>query len=371
MLKHGGPHGHGESEDRVTRLYRRIMGPLLHRPSLRWGFLGIVSLLLVASCALLYTQFVKVKMLPFDNKSEFQVIIDTPEGTTLEETERITRQLAQEVLKQKEVRDLQTYVGTSSPYNFNGLVRHYFLRQGSNVADIQVNLFGKDARDLQSHEIAKQVRARLQPIAQRYNARLKVAEVPPGPPVLETLVAEVYGPDADGRNRLAGEIRKIFEKTEGVVDVDWYVEDDVRKDSIHVDQEKAARNLTGGCCADLATGLVGRIRGLAARPLRERRCSGPCAHESGNAGRHGTIAVLARRRAFRNTDPVTRDRFDSFWHRRQEHLSQESDAGNLCDRGYRRCDGEPGLRGASLGSANRQSSPRRLPDRTVGSTPTL
>ncbi len=253
MLKHGGPHGHGESEDRVTRLYRRIMGPLLHRPSLRWGFLGIVSLLLVASCALLYTQFVKVKMLPFDNKSEFQVIIDTPEGTTLEETERITRQLAQEVLKQKEVRDLQTYVGTSSPYNFNGLVRHYFLRQGSNVADIQVNLFGKDARDLQSHEIAKQVRARLQPIAQRYNARLKVAEVPPGPPVLETLVAEVYGPDADGRNRLAGEIRKIFEKTEGVVDVDWYVEDDVRKDSIHVDQEKAA--LHGISQADVARTL--------------------------------------------------------------------------------------------------------------------
>jgi len=264
MLKPGGSHGHEDKEDRMTRLYRRIMGPLLHKPSVRWTFLATVVLLLLGSCALVYTQFVKVKMLPFDNKSEFQVIVDSPEGTTLEETERVTRLLAQEVAKQPEVRNLQTYVGTSSPYNFNGLVRHYFLRRGANVADIQVNLSGKSERDRQSHEIAKQVRLALEPIATKHHVRLKVAEVPPGPPVLETLVAEVYGPTAEGRNHLAGQIREIFEKTPGVVDVDWYVEDDIVKHNIKVDQEKAA--LHGISTEDVARTLrlasSGEIAGL-------------------------------------------------------------------------------------------------------------
>jgi multidrug efflux pump subunit AcrB len=264
MLKPGGSHGHEDNEDRMTRLYRRIMGPLLHRASVRWTFLATVVLLLLGSCALVYTQFVKVKMLPFDNKSEFQVIVDTPEGTTLEETERVTRLLAQEVATQPEVRNLQTYVGTSSPYNFNGLVRHYFLRRGANVADIQVNLSGKGERDRQSHEIAKQVRLTLEPIALAHHVRLKVAEVPPGPPVLETLVAEVYGPAAEGRNHLAGQIREIFEKTPGVVDVDWYVEDDMTKYSIKVDQEKAA--LHGISAEDVASTLrlasSGELAGL-------------------------------------------------------------------------------------------------------------
>ncbi|MFM2124803.1 MAG: hypothetical protein RL328_1254, partial [Acidobacteriota bacterium] len=253
MLKKNGAHGNHETEDRLTQLYRRIMGPLLHQPLIRWSFLGLVSALLIGACALVYVQFVKVKMLPFDNKSEFQIIVDTPEGTTLEETERVTRLLAQEVLKQPEVRNLQTYVGTSAPYNFNGLVRHYFLRQGSNVADIQVNLLGKNERDSQSHDIAKRVRTLLQPIADRNHVRMKVAEVPPGPPVLETLVAEVYGPDADGRNRLAASIRQIFEQTNGVVDVDSYVEDDIEKQTIHVDEQKAA--LHGISEADVARTL--------------------------------------------------------------------------------------------------------------------
>jgi multidrug efflux pump subunit AcrB len=264
MLKTGGNHGHEDREDRMTRLYRRVMGPLLHRASVRWAFLATVVLLLLGSCALVYTQFVKVKMLPFDNKSEFQVIVDTPEGNTLEETERVTRLLAQEVAKQPEVRNLQTYVGTSSPYNFNGLVRHYFLRRGANVADIQVNLSGKGERDRQSHEIAKQVRLALEPIAAAHHVRLKVAEVPPGPPVLETLVAEVYGPTAKGRNHLAGQIRETFEKTPGVVDVDWYVEDDIVKHSIKIDQEKAA--LHGVSTEDIARTLrlasSGELAGL-------------------------------------------------------------------------------------------------------------
>jgi multidrug efflux pump subunit AcrB len=240
ILRVDSRHGHGEQENRLTRLYRRVMGPLLHKPALRWGFLAMVMVLLLGSCALVYVRFVKVKMLPFDNKSEFQVIIDMPEGTTLEETARVTRALADAVLLQPEVVNLQTYVGTASPYNFNGLVRHYYLRRGANVADIQVNLLSKGERDKQSHAIAKSVRERLQPVAARYGANVKVAEVPPGPPVLQTLVAEIYGPSQEGQIKLARQIKEIFQKTNGIVDVDWYVEDDQPKVRLIVDKEKAA-----------------------------------------------------------------------------------------------------------------------------------
>ena len=239
ILKPGGHH-EGEREDVVTRWYRRFMGALLHRGALRWGFVAGVVVLLLASVSLFYFNLVKVKMLPFDNKSEFQVIVDMPNGTTLEETARVTQALAEETQKQAEVVNVQTYAGTASPYNFNGLVRHYYLRQGSNSADIQVNLLPKDERKLQSHDIAKQVRARLLPVAERFGARIKVAEVPPGPPVLETLVAEVYGPNLAGRTALARQIRDLFRNTRGVVDVDWYVEDDQTKYSMTVDAEKAA-----------------------------------------------------------------------------------------------------------------------------------
>ena len=237
-----GKHHEGEQEGFVTRMYRVFMGGLLHRSILRWSFLGGVVALLLASCSLFYFGFVKVKMLPFDNKSEFQVIVDMPNGTTLEETARVTQLLAEETQKQREVVNVETYVGTASPYNFNGLVRHYYLRRGPNVADIQVNLLPKGARDLQSHEIAKKVRTRILPLAERYGARIKVAEVPPGPPVLETLVAEVYGPSMEGRIGLARQMRDLFKRTNGVVDVDWYVEDDQPKYSLSVDEEKAAIN---------------------------------------------------------------------------------------------------------------------------------
>jgi multidrug efflux pump subunit AcrB len=229
-----------DAEDVFTRWYRRVMDKLLHVAAVRWGFLLGVTALLLGSMALVYIQFVKVKMLPFDNKSEFQVIIDMPEGTTLEETERATRALAASVLQEPEVINVQTYAGTASPYNFNGLVRHYFLRRGSNVADIQVNLLGKHDRDRQSHDIAKTVRRRLEPLAAKLNANIKVAEVPPGPPVLQTLVAEVYGPTAEGRERVARQIRELMAKTEGIVDVDWYLEDDQPKRSVIPDREKAS-----------------------------------------------------------------------------------------------------------------------------------
>jgi multidrug efflux pump subunit AcrB len=242
LLKPGtGGHEH-DREDRMTRLYRKFMGTVLSHTPIRWGFLAGVGLLLVGSMSLVYIGFVKVKMLPFDNKSEFQVIIDLPDGTPLEETARVAKALAAEVLHQPEVVNVQTYVGAASPYNFNGLVRHYYLRAGGNVGDIQVNLLGKHKRDKQSHDIAKDVRVRLQPIAARFGARVKVAEVPPGPPVLQTLVAEVYGPTQEGQLLIARQIRDIFRRTDGVVDTDWYVEDDRPKQRFAIDTQKAALN---------------------------------------------------------------------------------------------------------------------------------
>ena len=174
---------------------------------------------------------VMVKMLPFDNKSEFQVIIDMPDGTTLEQTAAVTREIGDYIRTVPEVANYQMYVGTASPYNFNGLVRHYYMRRGPNVADIQVNLAPKGDRKAQSHDIAKRVRPEIDRIAQPYGARVKVAEVPPGPPVLQTLVVEVYGPDQAQQIALARQVKDIFSKTDGVVDVDWYVEDDQPRSS--------------------------------------------------------------------------------------------------------------------------------------------
>ena len=237
----GDGHGHGK-EGWMTRVYRRYMAYLLHDRLHRWGFLVVIALLLVGSMALVGFGFVKVKMLPFDNKSEFQVIVDLPEGATLEQTLRATREMAAAIAKEPEVTDYQVYAGTASPYNFNGLVRHYFNRRGANVADIQVNLLPKHDRDADSHTIAKRVREKILPIAKPYGAAIAVAEVPPGPPVLQTLVAEVYGQDRASREALAREVKRIFEETPGVVDVDWYGEDDQPRFLFHIDKEKAALN---------------------------------------------------------------------------------------------------------------------------------
>jgi multidrug efflux pump subunit AcrB len=246
--------GHHEHEDRFTKFYRRFMGAVLPSTRNRFAFLSLVSVLLLGSMVLVYIGFVKVKMLPFDNKSEFQVVIDMPEGTSLEDTAAATRVLAEEVLRQQNVVNVQTYVGTASPYNFNGLVRHYYLRRGANVADIQVNLLPKHDRDVQSHEIAKTIRTALLPMAHKLNANVKVSEVPPGPPVLQTLVAEVYGPTPEGRDAVARQVRRIFEESPGVVDVDWYVEDDQPRVRIVPDSQKAA--LHGIAEADIAQTLA-------------------------------------------------------------------------------------------------------------------
>ena len=241
----GGGEAHGEEhgrEGRATLLYREAMGRLLHLPAWRYGFLLLVVLLLLGSASLVALGWVKVKMLPFDNKSEFQVVIDMPEGTTLEQTASVTREIGAVVAEVPEVVNYQMYVGTASPYNFNGLVRHYFLRRGANVADLQVNLAPKESRKAQSHEIATRVRPAIQAVASRHGARVKVAEVPPGPPVLQTLVAEVYGPDYEGQVEVARKVREILEKSEGVVDVDWYVEDDQPRFRFEVDPVKAGQN---------------------------------------------------------------------------------------------------------------------------------
>jgi multidrug efflux pump subunit AcrB len=233
-------HTRHHGEDLSTRIYRRIMDPLIHRPFWRWLFLTGVVGLLILSCAMVALGLVRVKMLPFDNKSEFQVILDMPESATLEQTAAAATEMGDYVKTVNEVTDYQLYVGTAGPFNFNGLVRHYYLRRGSNVADIQVNLAGKGSRKQQSHAIAKRVRPGLKVIADRYGARVKIAEVPPGPPVLSTLVAEIYGPDYNRQRDLARRVMEIFEQTPGVVDVDWYMEEEQPRYNIEIDQEKAA-----------------------------------------------------------------------------------------------------------------------------------
>jgi multidrug efflux pump subunit AcrB len=230
-----------EEGGRMFRVYERIVGPLLSSRFKRLLALGSVFLLLLLAVTLVPLKKVTVKMLPFDNKSELQVIIDMPEGTTLEETAALTGEMGEYLGTVPEVTDYQTYVGTAAPYNFNGLVRHYFLRSGSAVADIQVNFVAKGERKEQSHAIAKRLRPQLKKIGDRYGARIKVAEIPPGPPVLSTLVAEIYGPEANRRIEIAREIKKVFAETEGVVDVDWYVEDDQPKIRFVVDQDRTAR----------------------------------------------------------------------------------------------------------------------------------
>ncbi|WP_414663545.1 efflux RND transporter permease subunit [Horticoccus sp. 23ND18S-11] len=226
--------------DWFTRLYYRVMGPLLDRARWRWLFLISIALLLLASAGFVLTGAVTIKMLPFDNKSEFQVILNTREGTTLEETTQIAQEMAAAIRSEPEVRDYQIYSGTAAPFNFNGLVRHYYLRRGPNVADIQVNLVGKDQRSHQSHAIAKRIRPAVTAIAKKYGAAVAVAEVPPGPPVLQSIVAEIYGPDETQRIALAREVRRIMGETTGVVDIDWYVEDPQPKVRYVVDKAKAA-----------------------------------------------------------------------------------------------------------------------------------
>ena len=249
-----------EHENWRTRLYRRVMTPLIASGRNRLLFFIAVAILLLISVALVPLGLVRVKMLPFDNKSELQVVINMPDGTPLEQTARVTQALGAELARQPDVLNYQEYAGTSGPYNFNGLVRHYYMRHMPNQADIQVNLLPSDQRKDQSHTIAKRLRPLLVNIGNQYGARIQVSEVPPGPPVIQTLVAEVYGPDLDGQTRVAQQIKSIFQHTPGVVDTDWYVEDPQPRLAIHVDEVKAAQH--GIAVSDVAHALALATSGM-------------------------------------------------------------------------------------------------------------
>ena len=235
----GGTHGEAPVAGPVARLYRRVMHALVSRPAVRWPFFGAVVLVLGLALGMVGLGLVKVKMLPFDNKSEFQVLIDHPEGTPLEVTLETARQMRQYLATVPEVKDLQLYAGNAAPYNFNGLVRHYFLRRSPQWADLQVNLSPKAERAAQSHDIAKRVRPALVEIARQRGAQVKVVEIPPGPPVMDTMVAEVYGPTPAVRHDVAARVRGLFETTPGVVDVHDSMEKDRDRILVGLDREKA------------------------------------------------------------------------------------------------------------------------------------
>lgn len=232
----------GHQTSWIYKIYNKFEKPLLDNSKKRWLVLGLTVVLLFGSVGMFFTKSVAVKMLPFDNKNEFQVVIDMPEGTTLERTSAVAKEISQYLTTVPEVVNYQNYIGTSAPITFNGLVRHYDLRGGSNMADIQVNLLDKTDRDEQSHAIAKRIRPAIQAIAQKHHANVKIVEVPPGPPVLSTIVAEVYGPDYQEQIKVAYQVKKILKKTNDVVDVDWGVEDVQTEYKLEVDKEKAMLN---------------------------------------------------------------------------------------------------------------------------------
>lgn len=250
FLRHKEKKGEGhESEEKETdlhetkiyKLYAKIVTPFLENRKRRWTFMIGLTVVLLGSFVLFYTKSVPVKMLPFDNKNEFQVVIDMPEGTTLERTAAVTKELAVYISRNDKVTNYQTYVGTSAPISFNGLVRHYDMRMGDNIADIQVNLIDKGERSEQSHDIATSVRADLQAIGKKYNANVKIVEVPPGPPVMSTIAAEIYGPDYDQQIAVAKQVKDLLAQTDNVVDVDWSVEDAQTEYKFEVDKDKAMK----------------------------------------------------------------------------------------------------------------------------------
>ena len=238
-----------------TQLYRRMMTALVTRPSARRAFLGVVVVLLIGAIGLIPAGFVRVKMLPLDNKNEFQVLIDHEPGTPLEATLETAREMSRYLASVSDVANIQIYAGAPAPFNFNGLVRHYFLRRSSNGADLQVNLADKSKRVAKTHDLAKRVRGPLTEIARRRGARVKIIEIPPGPPVLDTLVAEIYGPTVEGREALGRQVREIFETTAGVVDVDDSLDAPRPRVDTTLDREKA--QLLGVSPVDAVEALTG------------------------------------------------------------------------------------------------------------------
>jgi multidrug efflux pump subunit AcrB len=273
---HAASHAQPGEDSRLHRLFERVMAPFLRDPAARSNrhklYLGtLVAILLAVSLAVV--QWVVMKMLPFDNKSEFQVVVDMPEGTALEETGRVLDELAASIAALPEVTDYQIYAGTSAPINFNGLVRQYYLRAGPELGDIQVNLADKHHRDQKSHEIAIAARPALAEIGRRHGASVKVVEVPPGPPVQAPLVAEIYGPFPDVQRQLTRAVRAVFDATPDVVDVDDSLEAESPRLVVAIDRAKAA--LLGVNQSDAALALAAGLGGLDATYLQTLRETNP------------------------------------------------------------------------------------------------
>lgn len=251
----------------IYRMYFKSMKPLLDSVKTRWMFIGAVTLMLFASTLLFVFRLVEVKMLPFDNKNEIQLILDMPEGTTLERTNAIAKEVVLSMNGIPEIDNYQIYSGTNAPINFNGLVRSYELRASSNVADIQLNLVDKHDRKDQSHDIAKRIRPLVQAVGEKYGANVKVVEVPPGPPVMSTIVLEVYGPDAEVREGIAQNIQDIFKDIDGVVDVDWTREAPQTKYSFEVNKDKAM--LAGISTEHITNTVTAALRGYRVARLNQ------------------------------------------------------------------------------------------------------
>ncbi|HWP37584.1 MAG TPA: efflux RND transporter permease subunit [Gemmatimonadales bacterium] len=271
------PVGGGDEEPlpdgRLARWYRSLLEGLLTNPRRRLGAYGAMVALLLVSVLLVPLKLVTVKMLPFDNKSEFQLIVDMPEGTPLERTAEVAQALAVAVARDEAVRDIQTYAGVAAPFNFNGLVRHYFLRRGPSVADVQVNLKRKHERSEQSHAIALRVRPVVDSIARAYGAAVKVAEIPPGPPVFSTLTAEIYGPSYEAQIAAAERVRAVFNSTDGVVDVDWTVAAPHAEVHAAISQAEALR--AGTNVREVAQTVAAAMGGAAAGLLHDPHAAEP------------------------------------------------------------------------------------------------
>jgi multidrug efflux pump subunit AcrB len=257
-------------ESVLYRLYGRVLDPFLDDRRRAWLLLGGVALLFLGAAALAALRAVPLKMLPFDNKNEFQVLIDPPEGTTLERTDAIARELAEVLRRAPEVRDFTLYSGLASPMDFNGMVRHYFLRRGPNVGEIRVDLVHKRRREMQSHELTLRLRGELERVAAAAGSRIAIVEVPPGPPVLATVTAELYGEADVPYERLREAARRVearLAREPGVSDVDSTVEDDAERLVFVTDQVKAA--LSGVAADDVARTAELALSGLDATQLHE------------------------------------------------------------------------------------------------------
>lgn len=291
--KAGKEHEAGEQleDTRIYKIYYRWLHPMLNNRKKRWTFMLGTTGILLLSFVLFYTKSVRVKMLPFDNKNEFQVVIDMPEGSTLERTNAVTMEIAAYLAQQAMVENYQTYAGTASPITFSGLVRHYDLRSGDNVADIQVNIKDKKDRSIQSHEITSSMRGPITAIAAKYGAKVKLVEVSPGPPVMSTLVAEIYGPDYKEQLRIAKEVEKILAANKDVVDMDWNIEDAQTEYEFVIDKEKAMRFAVAP--AQITATVNGMLSGMKAGTLHrpETHDATPIVLQLPDAGKNRIAAL--------------------------------------------------------------------------------